>query len=183
MTDRTPLICAMCDKPFGDRERLNSHDCIPPVTDNLMEELAALEHERWSRWHKHAVANWTSENIARWNRQAETPYEQLSEREKESDRKEVAPYWKLLAEQKAKIEELEENLDQERQKYANAKNVIESYSNGLAEQRKVIEELVSFAKYYHGEPPSIYHAQCDYCRTISSASQLLHKSDVKHEQV
>ncbi|MDE2102495.1 MAG: hypothetical protein KGL39_34935 [Patescibacteria group bacterium] len=65
----------------------------------LMEAAAALEHERWSAWMRHlfdqGVRNadgtftlpaWA---VDRWTRQAETPYANLSEPEKESDRREV----------------------------------------------------------------------------------------------
>lgn len=53
----------------------------------LREELAALEHEQWVRWTRHLLANGTPENIARWQRLCETPYEQLTEADKDKDRK------------------------------------------------------------------------------------------------
>ena len=62
----------------------------------LIDRLAAIEHDRWSDWHKHCRERWTPENIARWNRQADTPYEELSESEKASDRREVMRYWPML---------------------------------------------------------------------------------------
>jgi len=65
---------------------------------DLIEKLAAIEHQRWSDWHIHMVSNNNPENMARWNRQAITAYKHLSEREKESDRKEVMRYWPLIAE-------------------------------------------------------------------------------------
>jgi hypothetical protein len=52
----------------------------------LIEKLAALEHEQWAHWTRYMLDNLTSENIQRWRRQIETPYEDLSEKEKESDR-------------------------------------------------------------------------------------------------
>ncbi len=64
--------------------------------DPLIEKLAAIEHKRWARWHKYCRTNWTPENIARWDRQAETPYSDLSESEKESDRKEVREYFDIV---------------------------------------------------------------------------------------
>ena len=52
----------------------------------MIEKLAALEHEQWAHWTRYMLDNLTSENIQRWRRQIETPYEDLSEKEKESDR-------------------------------------------------------------------------------------------------
>lgn len=52
----------------------------------IVEQLAALEHEQWAHWTKYFLDNLTPENIAKWNHQIDTPYTQLSEKEKESDR-------------------------------------------------------------------------------------------------
>lgn len=51
-----------------------------------LEALAALEHEQWAHWTQYMLDNLTPENVARWRRQIETSYADLSEREKESDR-------------------------------------------------------------------------------------------------
>ncbi len=59
------------------------------VDKDTFERLAALEHDRWSGWMKYMLANLTINNLMRWLKQMETPYSDLSEREKESDRKEV----------------------------------------------------------------------------------------------
>ncbi len=59
------------------------------MNDILLEELADLEHERWSRWMRWMFQHWNDANVARWKRQMGTAYANLSEREKESDRKEV----------------------------------------------------------------------------------------------
>lgn len=53
---------------------------------NILERLAELEHEQWAHWTKYMLDNLSPENIERWRRQIETPYEQLSEMEKGSDR-------------------------------------------------------------------------------------------------
>lgn len=53
----------------------------------LLEKLADLEHQQWAHWTQYMLNNLTEENIARWRRQIETPYNNLSEKEKESDRK------------------------------------------------------------------------------------------------
>jgi hypothetical protein len=65
----------------------------------LLEPLAAAEHDSWARWMKYllrtcqhhpdgsaTIAAWLVEH---WQRQVATPYAELSEAEKESDREEV----------------------------------------------------------------------------------------------
>lgn len=54
--------------------------------DELLEKLAALEHEQWVHWTKYMLDNLTDVNIHRWRRQVETPYEDLPDDEKRSDR-------------------------------------------------------------------------------------------------
>lgn len=61
----------------------------------LREKLAELEHDRWSGWEKYrataAGENHVSgeANLERWARQRTTPYAELSEAEKDSDRAEA----------------------------------------------------------------------------------------------
>lgn len=63
---------------------------VKNLTDNeLLEILAALEHDRWSRWMEYMLTNMSPENLERWKRQMITDYKDLSEKEKESDRKEA----------------------------------------------------------------------------------------------
>lgn len=69
---------------------------MTPDQEKLREEFAALEHARWSRWHKYAAANWTPERVARWNSLAETPYEELTEELKQKDRDEIEPYYQYF---------------------------------------------------------------------------------------
>jgi signal recognition particle subunit SEC65 len=57
--------------------------------EELMEPLAELEHDRWSGWMRHQFENWTEENIVRWKLLMNTPYSELEEHSKESDRREV----------------------------------------------------------------------------------------------
>lgn len=52
----------------------------------LIEELAELVHDEWAHWTKYMLDNMTPENIARWRRQIETKYCDLSPEEMESDR-------------------------------------------------------------------------------------------------
>jgi len=56
------------------------------TTNTLREQLADLEHEQWAHWTRYMLDNLTPENIARWRRQCDTPYADLSEKEKDSDR-------------------------------------------------------------------------------------------------
>ena len=59
-----------------------------------------------------------SELARRWERQIETPYHELSEKEKNSDREQVDRYWKLITadrkrvELEARIDELHKALDE-----------------------------------------------------------------------
>ena len=57
--------------------------------EELIEILADIEHERWSSWMRYQFDNWTDEKIERWKALMETPYEDLSEHSKESDRREA----------------------------------------------------------------------------------------------
>jgi len=53
----------------------------------LIEKLAALEHEQWAHWTIYFFKEMSPAAILRWKKQCRTPYDKLSEREKESDRK------------------------------------------------------------------------------------------------
>lgn len=68
----------------------------------LLEKLASIEHERWSAWQSYLHSKCKrnkdgslvipSELVARWERQINTKYEDLSEGEKDSDRSQVLRY-------------------------------------------------------------------------------------------
>jgi hypothetical protein len=76
--------------------------------DTLLEHLASIEHERWSHWQKYlheqcmtgADGSLTipAELARRWSEQMSTPYDELSEEEKESDREQVRLYLPVIAE-------------------------------------------------------------------------------------
>ena len=53
---------------------------------NLVEKLSELEHDQWAHWTKYMLNNMTPENIKQWKRQISTPYDELTEKEKDSDR-------------------------------------------------------------------------------------------------
>jgi len=66
----------------------------------LIEQLADKEHASWSHWMAYLFSICQKESdgsviipanlVERWQRQATTPYVQLTEREKQSDRNQVA---------------------------------------------------------------------------------------------
>lgn len=72
----------------------------------LKEALAAIEHERWADWQRYLHSLCTrnpdgsltipAASVAHWERQIATPYADLSEREKQSDREQVDRYWPLI---------------------------------------------------------------------------------------
>lgn len=74
--------------------------------ESLKEELAAIEHERWSHWqiymHGKCVKNEDgsltipSHLVDKWKRQSETRFARLTEREKDSDREQVEKYLPIL---------------------------------------------------------------------------------------
>lgn len=75
-------------------------------SEQLVDELAAVEHERWAHWqryvHDHCERQHDgslvipAELAARWEAQIETPYVRLTEREKESDREQVRRYLPVI---------------------------------------------------------------------------------------
>lgn len=107
----------------------------------LLEKLANLEHERWSHWMRWMFANWTEENILRWKLQMETPYSNLPERSKESDRKEARKTLALLM-----LEELVAKHGEEyRRLIVDALKYYEDHRRvwGVSfDQEKYIDELV-----------------------------------------
>ena len=74
---------------------------------DLLENLAAIEHERWAHWQRfmHEQGKRQSDGslllpadlIAKWDRLIKTPYAQLTEKERESDRDQVRRYLPIVA--------------------------------------------------------------------------------------
>ena len=75
------------------------------VTERLeaaAETLASIEHERWAHWQRymHSKADLQADGsmvipaelVAQWARQIDTPYNDLSPDEQESDREQVRRY-------------------------------------------------------------------------------------------
>ena len=53
----------------------------------MREKIAEKEHEQWAYWAAYMLEHSSPENIKRWKLQIETPYSELSETEKNADRK------------------------------------------------------------------------------------------------
>ena len=80
--------------------------------DELIEQLADIEHQRWSDWQRYVHEDVCEEEgildsgnlvippdkVAHWNRLIATPYADLPEHSKQSDRDQVARYWPLIVE-------------------------------------------------------------------------------------
>lgn len=75
--------------------------------DQLLETLAAIEHARWSHWQRYMHSKCVPQgddgallipaDLARqWEHQIVTPYSELSEKEKESDREQVRKYLPVI---------------------------------------------------------------------------------------
>lgn len=62
----------------------------------LREKLAKLEHEQWSHWTKYMLDNMNFNNAIRWNKQINTTYSELKEKEKDSDREWADKVLKIL---------------------------------------------------------------------------------------
>lgn len=69
--------------------------------------LAAVEHQRWAHWQRYmhgkgrTLADGSlllpADLLARWETQIETPFDELTEDEKESDRDQVRHYFSAIA--------------------------------------------------------------------------------------
>lgn len=122
----------------------------------MMEKFAALEHERWAKWQKYffskcqikpqSQVNGMDDRYVylalpkdlyeRWLRQIETPYSELSEQEKESDREQVSPY----------LEEFSTLLDEIEKEVSNIDTGFETSFN--YQYRKMKEEVLSTLNKY-----------------------------------
>ena len=76
--------------------------------ETFIDRLAAVEHQRWAHWQQylHDQCQRTedgsliipAELVTRWSAQITTPYAELSETERESDRDQVRRYLPLIIE-------------------------------------------------------------------------------------
>lgn len=74
--------------------------------ESVVERLAETEHERWSHWQRYLHSKCEpaddgslripADLVNRWQTQMNTPYSELSEEEKESDREQVRCYLPII---------------------------------------------------------------------------------------
>lgn len=75
---------------------------IEAQLDEIIDRLANIEHERWAHWQRyvHSKCDQLPDGslvippslVTQWERQIATPYCELSEKEKESDREQVRKF-------------------------------------------------------------------------------------------
>jgi len=83
------------------------HQHIKELLGSLIEQLAAVEHERWSHWQRYVHSKGVRQPdgslllppnlVSRWERQINTKYAELDEQEKASDREQVEKYLPIIA--------------------------------------------------------------------------------------
>ena len=81
-------------------------DRTEPFSQQFIERLAAIEHRRWAHWQRYMHSKGyrqpdgslhiPADLVARWERQTTTPYAELVEDEKVSDREQVRRYLPLF---------------------------------------------------------------------------------------
>ena len=79
---------------------------IDDALRNKLEDFARIEHERWSHWQKYMHSKGTrqpdgsllipADLVERWDRQLSMRYENLSDKEKDSDRQQVLKYFSQI---------------------------------------------------------------------------------------
>lgn len=93
------------------------------IMEELREKLASIEHERWAHWQKymHSLCREGSVTgtliipahlVDRWEKQINTPYAALSEKQKKSDRDQVDKYLPLIEEVLFQVEQDPEMVGQ-----------------------------------------------------------------------
>lgn len=79
---------------------------LASVLDALVDELASIEHDRWAHWQRYMHSKGIrqldggllipQELVSQWERQIATPFANLSEKEKDSDREQVQKYLPVI---------------------------------------------------------------------------------------
>jgi hypothetical protein len=87
---------------------------IEAALEAVLEQLATIEHERWAHWQRYMHGKAAkrpdgslvipADLVVRWEKQIATPYVELSDAEKESDRDQVRKYLPVITEALARAE-------------------------------------------------------------------------------
>jgi len=89
---------------------------LDKVLGELLETLASIEHERWSHWQRYMHSKCVPQGnngallipdvlVKQWEKQISTPYSDLTDEEKESDREQVRKYLPLIVDALGKKQE------------------------------------------------------------------------------
>ena len=112
---------------------------------NKLEEVSALVHRQWCNWARYMLDNLTEENKARWYKQIDTSYLELTETQKDSDRAWAALYLFLLNsdnqnanESIAKVKDMEQNIYKQ---INNILTALEKNQSGDKTYRQVLTDI------------------------------------------
>ncbi len=117
------------------------------TSTELREQIADLQHQQWAGWTEYMFSKCTKNEdgtltiptwaVERWTRQINTPYNQLSESEKDSDRVEAYKVLELFTQvlKSLEMDEVKEYSDQS----------IE-YNYAVKEQNTKISQLIQSLK-------------------------------------
>ena len=75
------------------------------MTSEKREKLSAQIHEQWANWTKHMLSNLDESHIGNWKKQISTPYSDLSEEDKDKDRREADKIIEII-ESEIKLQEI-----------------------------------------------------------------------------
>ncbi len=145
----------------------------PRTAEPLMEKLASIEHDRWSRWHHYAKAHWEPDRIQRWDELALRLYEELSEEIKEKDREEVRKYWPLI----------EQAIDEARAEgFKNGEQSCrlksDDYARGFSDARLQAEDKCSVQERIHHKYADSYEEGLrDMADLLGQAMEILQPSE------
>ena len=98
--------CLPCESE-GETPKEKPAPQLPDELSGLKEQLAAKQHEILAHWMKYLFSKCTEDDenndviipgdfVLQWTRQMNTPYKDLTEKEKDSDREQVDKFWGMI---------------------------------------------------------------------------------------
>lgn len=167
------------------------HQKIEESLKKFVEKGASLEHERWAKWQKylHSKLEYTeklgkayyllpADLFERWEGQIHRPYSELSEEEKESDRKEARTYLPLLKQFQLNLletirEEIEKLIKNNSDYNKGVQDVLNLLTNNISTTVDetdrcylVFEEGEMCCTYNHTMGALCLNGRCRYCRNL-----------------